>query len=151
MSGILNGERVNFGEMLKDLVELDFDAIEAYKAAIDRLTNDDFKSQLTEFKKQHERHVVEINRILVTHGEETVKGPSGKQWVVKGEVLLGKALGNDKGILKAMAYVEEDTNKAYETINQYKLWDDAVEILQQGLKDEREHKRWLEMTHGDEQ
>ncbi len=144
MKSILSGQQVDFVGMLHELVELEFDAIEAYKTAIDRVVDEDFKSLLIRFNEQHERHVVEINHILIARGVEAVKGPTGKRWVIKGEVMLGQAIDNDKGILKVMFYIEEDTNKGYETLCQYKIWEEAVEILEQGLKDEQGHKRWLE-------
>lgn len=40
----LVGTQKNFADALKALIELDYDAIEAYKAAIDRLENENYKN-----------------------------------------------------------------------------------------------------------
>lgn len=51
----------------------------------------------------------------------------------------------DKAILQAMLSNEEDTNTAYERLNNHTdKWDDAEKILEQGFKDEQKHKKWIE-------
>lgn len=134
---------------LKDLIELDFDAIEAYEAAINRLDNKEYKAKLSEFKSDHERHVRELSAVLKKHGEEAPTGPSiGKQWLTKGKVILGNIIG-DTGILSAMRSNEIDTNYAYERMNAREdCWEDVVDILKRGLEDERRHKNWIETTLG---
>ncbi|ABV78707.1 hypothetical protein RBEMOGI_1576 [Rickettsia bellii str. RML Mogi] len=40
---------------------------------------------------------------------------------------------------------EEDTNTAYERLNNHAdKWHDAEKILEQGFKDEQKHKKWIE-------
>jgi hypothetical protein len=41
-------------KILKELVYLDYDAIEAYEAAIERLDNPEFKARLTKFCEDQE-------------------------------------------------------------------------------------------------
>lgn len=139
------GMQSDFTAALKDLVELDFDAVEAYEAAINRLNNAEYKSKLTEFKSDHERHITELSGVLKNHGEEAPTGPSiGKQWIAKGKVILAEIIG-DNGILVAMKTNEMDTNIAYERMNAREdKWLEAVYILQRGLEDEKKHKSWLE-------
>ncbi|MFY9589586.1 DUF892 family protein [Rickettsia endosymbiont of Halotydeus destructor] len=140
----LVGTQKNFVTALKELIELDYDAIEAYEAAINRIKNEEYKNRLQKFKEDHERHVKELNNLLVIHKEEVVKGPSVKQWLTKGKVVLANLVG-DEAILHAMLTNEEDTNMAYERLNNHpEKWQDAAEILKQGLSDERTHKRWIE-------
>jgi rubrerythrin len=142
------GLQGDFVSAFKDLLELDNDAIEAYEVAIERIETDSYKHALLEFKKDHERHVKEITRILIDHGEEAPRGPSAKQWLTKGKVILADLLG-DESILAAMRSNELDTNDAYERLNQYEdRWEDSVEFLKSGLNDERRHKAWLEKTLG---
>ncbi len=144
----LVGTQASFADALKELIELDYDAKEAYDAAIERITNPDYKSQLQKFKTDHERHIQELNAILRAHGEESVDGPSAKQWLTKGKVVLANLIG-DETIMQAMRTNEEDTNTAYERVNNHKdKWSDAVEALKQGLLDERHHKKWIEENGG---
>jgi rubrerythrin len=137
------GMQSNFADALKDLLELDYDAVEAYDAAIKRLENDNYKQKMTEFSADHKRHIEEISVLLESHDVDFESGPSAKQWLTKGKVVLADMMG-DSTILKAMLSNEEDTNTAYERINNHKeVWDDAQEILKRGLADERKHKEWL--------
>lgn len=140
----LVGIQNNFVDAIKELVELDYDAIEAYEAAINRITDENYKTQLQRFKEDHERHVKELNELLLKHKEEKVTGPSSKQWLTKGKVVLATQIG-DKAILQAMLSNEKDTNTAYERLNNHTdKWDDAEKILEQGFKDEQKHKKWIE-------
>ena len=141
----LVGTQSDFVKALQELAELDYDAIEAYKVAIDKLRNDDYKEEMKSFQKDHERHVEEINKILVSHGGEIIESPSGKQWLTKGKVALANMISEDKGILNAMLSNEEETNEAYKRMNHHEhLFPDAVETVRKGLQDERKHKKWIE-------
>ncbi|ABE05225.1 DUF2383 domain-containing protein [Rickettsia bellii] len=84
----LIGIQNNFVDGIKELVELDYDAIEAYEAAINRITDENYKTQLQRFKEDHERHVKELNELLSKHKEDEITGPSSKQWLTKGKVDL---------------------------------------------------------------
>jgi rubrerythrin len=138
------GMQTEFADALKDLMELDYDAVEAYDAAIDRLDNAAYIAKLAEFKKDHQRHISEIDDILSDHQIEAPAGPSGKQWLTKGKVILANLIG-DEAILKAMISNETDTNTAYQRMNERTdIWVDAREMLKNGLADEQKHKAWLE-------
>lgn len=55
---------------VKDLIELDHDALEAYEAALNRLDSEFYKTKLSEFKKDHERHIKELTTYLKAHNEK---------------------------------------------------------------------------------
>jgi predicted outer membrane protein len=138
------GIQTDFTAALKDLVELDFDAIEAYEVAINKIENTTYKTQLAAFKADHERHTRELAAVLKTHGEAAPTGPSAKQWLTKGKVAMGSLIG-DNAILAAMKSNEGDTNTAYERVSSHKqIWPSAIEIIERGLADEKRHKAWLE-------
>jgi len=59
MTTIIGAER-GLLDMLNNLIHLDFDAIEAYQSAIDRLNRADDKTHLIAFKGDHERHAQEL-------------------------------------------------------------------------------------------
>jgi len=143
----LVGTQSKFSNAVRELVELDYDAVEAYDAAINRLENTSYKSKLREFRADHERHIKELSALLLQHNEKIPEGPSAvKQWLAKGKVVLANLVG-DKTILTAMKSNEDDTNAAYEKMNQHKeMWLEAREVLQRGLADEQRHKEWLEDT-----
>lgn len=145
------GTQDDFSAAMQELVELEYDAIEAYQAAVNRLTNQLFKAQLASFLEDHQKHVRELTEIMLTHNVKTPTGPSlTKQWLAKGKVVLANIVG-DSAILSAMISNEEDTNKAYENMLRHpKKWPDVEDILQRGLTDERRHKANLEQAvHND--
>lgn len=140
----LVGTQNDFYDALFALCELDYDAIEAYKAAINRLENEGYKQQLLEFMHDHERHVREITMVLEKHQQQIPKGPDMKQYLTQGKVVLSNILG-DKAILRAMLSNEVDTNSAYERVSKHThMWTDALTLVEQGLNDEKRHKQWLE-------
>jgi len=139
----LVGKQIDFQEALYQLCELEYDAKEAYQAALLRLNNLYYKAQLNEFMKDHEHHIDMITQLLKKHDCKIPSGPDLKQFLAQGKVLLGQLAG-DEGILKAMLSNEEDTNVAYERlINHPALWSDADPIIQRGLNDEKRHKSWM--------
>jgi len=142
----LVGTQSDFAAAIKDLIELDYDAIEAYEAAINRLDNKDYKAKLSEFKKDHQRHTQELSELLGEHHVTNIpSGPSNvKQWLTKGKVVLANLMG-DSAILSAMISNETDTNTAYERIYAREdIWEEAKSTIRRGLDDERRHKAWLE-------
>lgn len=139
------GTQKDFAEAMAELLKLDYEATEAYQAAIDRLKNHVFKENLKEFKLDHERHIRELTELIIRHGGMPPQGPDMmKQYLLKGKVVIANILG-DEAILRAMSSNETDTNTAYEriTVHQHK-WEDATDVLQRGLMDEKRHKAWLE-------
>lgn len=138
------GTQDSFAAAVKELLELDYDAIEAYEAAIARLSNAEYKSKLQEFCEDHKRHVRELQYLLFDRGVEAPTGPSNKSLLTKGKVVLANLLGDD-AVLAAMLTNEQDTNTAYERMNQRNdKWEEAASVLEDGLRDERKHKSWLE-------
>jgi uncharacterized protein (TIGR02284 family) len=129
-------------EKLSDVVELDFDAIEAYNAAIERLEKSDYKTQLRKFLADHERHVKELSEVIRREGGDPPTSGDIKQILTKGQVVIG-GLAGDQAILKAMKMNEEQTNSMYEDMVNEDFPEDVHRILQSGLEDERRHRQWL--------
>jgi len=140
----LVGMQDDFGTALIDLVELEYDTLEAYEAAINRLENEEYKNEFSSFKEEHLRHISEISTLLRGRELEPPVGPStGKQWITKGKVVLG-TLAGDLAILRAMRSNEIDTNTAYERLKTHEgVWPESQEIMKQAFKDEQKHKKWL--------
>lgn len=142
----LVGTQANFFDATRDLLELEYDAVETYTAAIDRLDNETYRKKLSEFKADHQRHIKEIREFLKEAGEEFSDGPSGKQVLMIGRVAISNLIG-DESILKAMLAAEEDTNTAYERmLNHEDKPDNAKDFVARAREDERRHKQWLEET-----
>lgn len=140
------GLQTNFMSALKQLIELDYDAIEAYDAAINRLESENYKSVLKGFKADHQRHINEISKFLEDRQEVPPSGPTLKRVLTQGKVVLANLIG-DKTILRAMRSNEIDTNTAYGRITNYEDTPSEIqEILKRGLLDEKRHLAWIEQT-----
>jgi uncharacterized protein (TIGR02284 family) len=139
------GIQEEFIDAVKDLIELDFDSIEAYQAAINRVHNEDYKTKLSEFMADHQRHVNDLSALVEKHGSTPPTTPSvGKQWITKGKIVIANLIG-DEAVLKAMADNEKDTIQAYKRMSERTdQWEEAKDILKRGLEDERRHKAWLD-------
>jgi rubrerythrin len=140
----LVGTQTSFESALINAIELDYDAAEAYQAAIDRIDDPSYKQKLQEFKQDHLRHIKELSEILEKRGVEVPTGPSIKQWLTKGKVVIANLI-SDVAVLEAMYDNEKDTNTAYERLSKREdQWEDARLIILGALDDERRHKNWLD-------
>ena len=129
--------------LLEDLIQLDYDASDAYQAAIDRLENSSFRSALAEFKRDHLRHITELGDILSSTGRTPPKEGDMKALLTKGKVVIAGLMG-DESILQAMRTNEADTNTAYERAVKFKgLQANTRDVLERGLEDERRHCEWI--------
>jgi uncharacterized protein (TIGR02284 family) len=128
-------------EMLQDLIKLDHAAAEAYEAAIERLEDASYRTQLAEFRRDHERHIEELAPIVRQLGGEVPDSGGAKEMLTQGKVAMSSIMG-DESILKAMKTNENDTNIAYERAAE-KAPLEARDIITRGLADERRHCAWI--------
>jgi len=63
-------------QRLQDLIALNYDAIEAYQATVERLDDEESKMRLAEFKADHERHTKNLGAHLSAMGETRSTGRS---------------------------------------------------------------------------
>lgn len=144
----MRGKMGDVPRMLHELIELDLDAIEAYKAAIARLEDALVKGQLELFMADHERHVIDLSGLLRGMGQEPPTAADFKRILTMGKVVIGGLIG-DRGILSAMRSNEQDTNQAYEqAVARDDLPPRVRTVLEQGLADERRHRAWIESQLG---
>src|SRR5690606_21843548 len=98
---------------LNDLIELDYDAIAAYQAAIERLDNKVYKSKLKQVLGDYERLSADLTALVVSEGGDPKTEGDAKKMLTKGKVVLADLAG-DEAILKAMKSNEAETNTKYE-------------------------------------
>lgn len=142
----LVGIQKDFREALESLIELDYAAVASYEEAIECLKFFEYKKKLKEFQKDHERHIKEFSEIVRKMGHEPPTSAGIKQLFTQGKVVFANLIG-DKAVLKAMQSNENDTNTAYERLNEHLgKTKETVEFLQRGLEDERKHRQWIEQA-----
>jgi uncharacterized protein (TIGR02284 family) len=140
----LAGTEKSLNHLLRDLIELDYDAIEAYKAAIERLKQQADRTQLGVFLEDHRRHVADLSAYLRQLGVEPPVSGDIKRVLTKGKVVVLGLMG-DKAIFEAMKSNEDDTNRAYErAVGADGLTADLRSALDRNLADERRHRAWFE-------
>lgn len=128
---------------LNDLIELDYDAVEAYRAAIERLDDSMSKRQLGEFMRDHERHTRELASCVRELGGRPATKGDAKRYLTKGKVVLADLAG-DKAILRAMKSNEDETNSKYENALKRPDYSPQVRsLLEKNLSDERRHRAWI--------
>jgi len=133
-------------EMLNSLITLDYDAAEAYRAAIERLETAEYQDAMSDFLADHLRHTTEVAALVKLFGGVAAERPGMKSMVTTGKVALGDIVG-DSGILRAMLSNEEDTNTAYERAAMHVALPDNVRtLLDSNLQDERRHRGWIEQA-----
>lgn len=138
------GTQKDIPSLLNALIELDFDAVEAYDAAIHRLDDAEDKRNFTNFMGDHERHVRELQPLVEQLGAKPAQKADMKQILTKGKVVLA-ALAGDKAILMAMKANEEDTNTAYERATERDdLSANVRAVLVRNREDERRHLEYIE-------
>lgn len=133
-----------FVQDLISLIQLDYDAIEAYEAAINRLQTSQYKEKLTEFKEDHQSHIKNLSPFVKGVGHGAPTGPGMKSLLTQGKVVLANIVG-EVGVLKAMKSNELETNKAYQKINDYRnIPSHLKDSLRKGYEDEKKHLNWIE-------
>jgi len=137
------GNQKDLAKLLNSLIELDFDAISAYRAAIEKLDSAEDKGALRGFMADHERHTVDLRAFVMRFGEKPAEGADVKVVLTKGKVVIASLLG-DRAILEAMKTNEDETNRAYERATaRTDLPDDLRAILNKNLADERRHREYI--------
>ena len=142
----LISNKEDFREAIDSLIELDYAAVAAYQEAIDHLKDQTCREKLSEFKKDHERHIRELGALVIKMGGEPPTGAGFKKVLTQGKVMIADLMG-DKAILIAMRSNEDDTNAAYAAINKHpRITSEAIDILVRGLEDEKMHREWIVKT-----
>jgi rubrerythrin len=140
------GTEADVDDLVEDLIKLDFAAIEAYDAAIKRLSNEEYKRKLDEFRDDHQEHTRVLGAWMRDQGRDPPDSGGAKQLLTSGKVVIA-GLAGDKQILKAMKTNEDDTNTAYErAVNHEDVDEELRMVFEKNLSDERRHRAWIEAT-----
>ncbi|MFL5537621.1 MAG: DUF2383 domain-containing protein [Longimicrobiaceae bacterium] len=129
---------------LNDLLQLDHDAIAAYDVAIARLEDRDHADQIAGYRRDHERHVRELNELVARLGgtpsnHPHVTGPF--KTALQG---LG-GLAGDKGLLMAFRTNELAVRTKYDSYaSRAMLWPpDVKRTIDGAALDEERHYAWV--------
>ena len=133
-------------DMLNDLIQLDYDVIQAYEAAIPRIDNSEHQGELAAFRDDHDRHVRELDNVVRELGGKPVNGSAISQVVAAEKIAFADMIG-DKTVLQALKTEVNGTNKAYErAAGRRDLPPEAAPVIQAAIGDKRRHRDWIEKT-----
>ncbi len=129
---------------LNDLLQLDHDALAAYDVAIAKLEDRDHASQIAGYRRDHERHVRELNELVTRLGGTPVNHPHATGPFKTALQSLG-GLAGDKGLLMAFRTNELQVRTKYDTYaSKAMLWPPEVKRVVDGAAlDEERHYAWV--------
>lgn len=129
---------------LNDLLQLDHDAIGAYRIAIEKLENRDWAMQISGYLNDHERHVRELTEVIAELGAKPMNEPHATGPFKQALQSLGGMAG-DKGLLLAWRANELQVRSKYDRYaSKAMFWPDPIKALvDRNALDEERHYRWV--------
>lgn len=132
-------------EVMNDLIQLDYDAVLAYKQAIEKIDDPLVRADLIAFQADHQRHITDLSQAVRSIGGE----PEGTGRDLKGVLLEGltalRSVTGTGGALRAMRMNEKLTNRSYERAMEATLPGTAREVVIRNREDERRHLSAIEL------
>ena len=137
---------------LNDLIRLDYDAIEAYEAAIPRIDDVQDRATLTHFCDDHRRHVSELGAAVRELGAAPVSHTDLRHFVRTGRVVVSGVVAGvvgDEAVLRAMYRNETGVEPLYQAVlDRDDLPRGSRAAVERALDDERHHHDWLDRRIG---
>jgi uncharacterized protein (TIGR02284 family) len=129
--------------LLNRLIQLDHDAIEACKAAMDRVTSTEDRAQLGAILADHRRHSEELGIVVRNLGGHPASHGDLRQVLTRNKVALG-ALSGERAVLEAVRGNEAEAVSAYaDAVSQPGIPMDVMTVLERQLAVERRHHATL--------
>jgi uncharacterized protein YjbJ (UPF0337 family) len=129
---------------LNDLLQLDHDAMAAYDVAIAKLEDRDHADQIAGYRRDHERHVRELNELIARLGGTPDNHPHVTGPFKTALQSLG-GLAGDKGLLLAFRTNELQVRTKYDAYaSKAMLWPpDVKRVIDAAALDEERHYAWV--------
>ncbi len=129
---------------LNSLMHLDIDAMRAYGQALENIGSPEVKGRLSEFRRDHERHISVLAPEVMRHGGK----PPENRLDLKGFVIQGftaiRSMTGTEGALKAMEMNEKLTNRTYVNALSMPFPQELVALLRTCADDERRHLDYIQ-------
>ncbi len=135
---------------IRDLIQLDIDAAEAYQQAIEKIDDESIRETIERFQGDHERHVESLSGELTKLGGE----PPERQADIQGKLLSGmtslRSITGTSGALSAMQTNEELTNRRYREATEWsteaQIPFELRRVILKNYDDERRHLQYINDT-----
>ncbi len=131
---------------LTRLAQLDVDTIVAYDHAVAAIGEGPVARELSSFKLDHERHVIEISQALLGMGKNAPEvSPDLKGSILGTMTGLRARLGAEQA-LRAMRTNEQLTTASYARALATPFPEPILAVIRRGDADERRHLAWIEQA-----
>lgn len=130
-------------EELNEVLQADVDAVGTYQDAIDAIDELNIKNQLYDFKRDHERHIADLEALVQRSGGKPVRKADLKGMLQRGFTKVAGLVGTEAS-LRAMLKNEKTTNGVYAHHLQMGFPPDILEVLRRNYNDEQRHYAWID-------
>jgi rubrerythrin len=139
-------------EGLNDLLQLDHDAVGAYEIAMEKLKDRDHANQIAGFRRDHERHIRELNELIAELGGTPRNQPHATGPFKLGLQSLG-GLAGDRGTLMAFRTNEGQVRAKYDAYAaKANMWPTHIKrVIDACALDEERHYRWVHQVLGSDE
>jgi len=136
-------------EGLNDLLQLDHDAVGAYQIAMEKLHDRDHADQIAGFRRDHERHIRELNELIAELGGTPKNHPHATGPFKLALQSLG-GLAGDTGVLMAFRANELLVRAKYDSYaSKANQWPTNIKrIIDACALDEERHFSWVSRVLG---
>lgn len=133
---------------LNELVEREYDARAAFRTALEHLTDERDRIQVTNFLASHERHLHELTQAIGELGGAPEKRGDFRALIKQGKVLLGAMVG-EQAIVVAMKTNADALGNAYKQLRtRSELPPRWRTMIERCYADQKWHSSWLEERLG---
>lgn len=137
-----NDQRAGLIAKLNDLLQLDRDALQGYAVAIRNLEHESFRSTVIRFRRDHERHIEELVRLIRAEGGSPAERMHLSTGPLKaGLQQIGKARG-DLGVLLTFKANERQMRDKYRRHADRNHPPAVARVLARAAADEEAHYAW---------
>ncbi len=131
---------------LRDLAQLDVDAIGLYEAAIQRIDVPVVREKLMEFRADHARHVQDLKVAIVKLGGTQIEEkPDVKGSILRGFTAISSMMGTQPALI-AMIGNEELNNRSYQSALKLDWLPDERALIEKNHSDEQRHLAWIKQA-----
>jgi len=131
-------------EEINSLIQLDIDAVEAYKQALKNIDFPSIHQSLESFRQDHEEHIKALSdEIRQLGGKPMERSQDFKGFLIEGFTAIRSITGVE-GALKAMLGNEKLTTKTYEKALSADVPASTKDIIRKNYEDEKKHLKYIE-------
>ena len=130
-------------DSINRLIQLDVDAVEAYRQALKNIDFNDVYDKLNQFCMDHERHIDDLSQaVRQSGGEPIARTLDVKGFLIEGFTAIRSATGTE-GALKAMKTNEKIVNNQYRSALNIEAPTAIKEIIERNYADEKRHLEYI--------